>query len=221
MLPVRYLGKMKARLFLAPSLDDWLFLLRAWRLWLMAFLLGALLGYGVYTFTPLPYRARATVLVDFNMEIAWPTDTDREQFYYLERETRKLEEIAWSDRVMQQVAGQVGGTSIAELRSGKLRLGQPGEGGWHFYAFDADPDRAVHLAVAWAEAFTEAVTEAVHHDAGLNRWIQVQLTQSQELPVERRPSLSICLLSGGLGLSSLTALLIAFFAPWHASYRAR
>ncbi len=212
---------MKSRLFLAPSLDDWLFLLRAWRLWLMAFLLGALLGWGAYTFTPLPYRARATVLVDFNMEIAWPTNTDREQFYYLERETRKLEEIAWSDRVMQQVAAQVGGTSVAELRSGKLRLGQPGEGGWHFYAFDADPDRAAHLAAAWAEAFTEAVTEAVHRDAGLNRWIQVQLTQRQDLPVERRPSLNICLLSGGLGLSFLTALLIAFFAPWHASYHAR
>jgi capsular polysaccharide biosynthesis protein len=215
------MNTMGSRLFLSTSFEDWLFLLRAWRLWLAAALLGGLLGWGAYTFAPLPYRARATVLVDFNMEIAWPTDTDREQFYYLERETRKLEEIAWSDRVMQQVAEQAGQTSIAALRAGKLQLGQPGEGGWHFYAFDADPQRAARLAAAWAEAFAEAVTDAVRQDAGLNRWIQVQVTQERELPVERRPSLSICLLSGSLGLSFLTMLLIAFFAPWHPSYRAR
>ncbi|MFN8385258.1 MAG: hypothetical protein U0V48_00360 [Anaerolineales bacterium] len=38
--------------------------------------------------------ARATVIVDFNLEEVPLQDTDRQYFYYLERETRKLEEIA-------------------------------------------------------------------------------------------------------------------------------
>ncbi len=64
----------------------------------------------LYLLMPPPYRARATVNVDFNLEQAWPQETDRQQFYYLERETRKLEEIAWSDAVMQSVVGlDVGG----------------------------------------------------------------------------------------------------------------
>ena len=58
------------------------------------------LGLGCTLSAPPPYHAQATVLVDFNLEQAWPKETDRQQFYYLERETRKLEEVAWSDLVM-------------------------------------------------------------------------------------------------------------------------
>lgn len=206
-----------APFFLPPSLDDLIILLRAWRFWVSAFLVGGVIGLVTYLFAPLPYRAWATVLVDFNMEKAWPTNTDREQFYYLERETRKLEEIAWSDQVLGDVAQRLGNLSIAQLRNGKMRLGQPGEGGWHFYAYDPDPRRAEALAVAWAEAFTQAVTQAVREDKGLNAWIQVQVTQKQDLPLERVPSLGTCLLSGGLGSAFLAALAVSFFAPWHLS----
>ena len=62
--------------------------------------LAALIGAAIYYLALPPYRARASVNVDFHLEQAWPQDTDREQFYYLERETRKLEEIAWSDAVL-------------------------------------------------------------------------------------------------------------------------
>ncbi len=212
---------MVSPLFLPPSLDDLIILLRAWRFWLAAFLLGGLLGLAVYAMAPLPYRARATVLVDFNMEKAWPTDTDREQFYYLERETRKLEEIAWSDEVLRQVTERVEGMTVAELRRGKLQLGQPGEGGWHFYAYDPQPQRATLLAAAWADAFVNAVTQALAQDKGLNAWIQVQVTQREGLPLERRPSLAVCLLSGSLGLSFLAALAVSFVAPWHPSSHRR
>ncbi len=208
---------MVAPLFLPPSLDDLIILLRAWRFWLVAFLLGSLLGLVIYALAPLPYRARATVLVDFNMEKAWPTDTDREQFYYLERETRKLEEIAWSDEVLQQVAERADGVTVADLRRGKLQLGQPGEGGWHFYAYDPQPQRATLLAATWAESFANAVTQVLAQDKGLNTWIQVQVTQREGLPLERRPSLAVCLFSGGLSLTLLAALAVSFVAPWHPS----
>jgi len=84
-------------LFSPPSLDDLIRLLKAWRFWVLGALTGALLGAATFYIAPPPYRARATVNVDFNLEEAWPDETDRQQFYYLEREARKLEEIAWSD----------------------------------------------------------------------------------------------------------------------------
>jgi capsular polysaccharide biosynthesis protein len=115
-------------LFSPPSLEDFSCLLKAWRFWLLAALIGALIGAAIYYVAPPPYRARATVLVDFNLEQAWPKDTDRQQFYYLERESRKLEEIAWSDSVLQVVAVNYD-LNVSELRNEKLILSQPAEAG--------------------------------------------------------------------------------------------
>ena len=112
-----------ARLVFAPaSADDIISLLKAWRLWLLAGLIGALLGFAAYILAPPPYRARATVNVDFHLEQAWPQNTDREQFYYLERETRKLIEIAMSDSVLEAVARAQPAFTVAELRAGVLQL---------------------------------------------------------------------------------------------------
>ena len=71
-----------------------------------------------------PYRAQATVNVDFNLEQAWPQETDRQQFYYLEREARKLEELAWSDEIMSQLSSQFA-IPVEALRAEKLLLSQP------------------------------------------------------------------------------------------------
>ena len=59
-------------LFSPPSLDDLIRVLKAWRFWVLGALTGALLGAALFYIAPPPYRARATVNVDFNLEEAWP-----------------------------------------------------------------------------------------------------------------------------------------------------
>ena len=197
-------------LFSSPSLDDLIRLLKAWRFWLVAAIVGALVGAAIYYVVPPPYRARATVNVDFNLEQAWPQETDRQQFYYLERETRKLEEIAWSDAVMQAVAVADGKVTINQLREGKLQLSQPGEAGWHFFADDADAKRAGTLASTWAQAFTDAAQKNIATQAGLSSFIQLQATQTSHLPKQRSVHLSAYLLAGALGAWFLGALAVLF-----------
>ncbi len=200
-------------LFSPPSLNDLTRLLRAWRFWLLAAVIGALLGAAVYFVAPPPYRARTTVNVDFNLETAWPQETDRQQFYYLERETRKLEEIAWSDSVLQAVADADSKVTVRELREGKLQLSQPGEAGWHFFADDKDAKRAETLASAWAESFAKAAQADVGAQDGLNAAIQIEVTQAGNLPKQRSLPLSAYLMAGTVGAWLLGALGILFFEP--------
>jgi hypothetical protein len=143
-----------------PSFDDLLRLLRAWRFWLLGAFLGGLLGAAIYFVAPPEYRAHATVVVSFNMEKAWPADSDKELFYYLERESRKVWEVAWADATLQQVADE-SGFSISELRSGKLELTQPKDGAWHFYASDPQAAVAVKLASVWAWAFSGQIRQGI------------------------------------------------------------
>lgn len=200
-------------IFSPPSLADLIRLLKAWRFWVLGALVGALLGVVVYYVAPPSYRARAVVNVDFNLEDAWPQETDRQQFYYLERETRKLEEVAWSDTVLQKVADSDGNVTIGELRGGKLLLSQPGEAGWHFYAADASSERAAALASAWAQAFAEQVKADVAAQTGLNSYIRVDATQTTSLPVKRSVPLGGYLFAGAVGLWFLSALIVLFFVP--------
>ena len=197
-------------LFTPPSLDDLIHLLKAWKFWVLGAIAGALIGGAVYAIVPTMYRARATVNVDFNLEQAWPQDTDRQQFYYLERETRKLEEIAWSDDVMQILSSGLL-VPVEELRDGKLQLSQPAEAGWHFYAEDKNPERARELASAWAHLFEERVRDSLANSEGLSSFIQVDATQTEKLPVERNTSLSTYLLIGAILFLTLSAIGVLFF----------
>jgi hypothetical protein len=227
-------------LFLAPaSSDDLQRLLRAWRFWLAGALAGALLGAAVYALFPPDYRARATVVVDFNAEQSWPVKSDRELFYYLERETLKLEEVAWSDATLQQIAAETG-LSVAELRDGRLELGQPGDGGWHFYATDASAGRAEQLASAWARSFhaqvQQGIADAVALDAArqaletdpadpglvsridelesrslaITPELQIALAQSKDLPVVRKTGVGTYAISGAGIFLALAALAVLF-----------
>lgn len=198
-------------LFSSPSLDDIIRLLKAWKFWVLGAVLGALIGAASYSVVPPTYRARATVNVDFNLEQAWPEETDRQQFYYLERESRKLEEIAWSDDVIQTLSSQLS-VPVEELRTGKLDLSQPAEAGWHFYAEDRNPEHAEDLATAWALLFEEKVRENIANSDGLNSFIKVDATQAENLPVERSGSMSSYLLTGAVLFLALAAIGFLFFS---------
>lgn len=171
---------------------------------------GALIGAAVYFIAPPAYRARATVNVDFNLEQAWPEETDRQQFYYLERETRKLKEIAWSDEVLDLLSSEYL-VRVDELRDGTLQLSQPAEAGWHFYAEDRNPQRARELASTWASLFAENARENVADSEGLNSFIRLDATQTENPTLERSTSLGTYLITGATLFLALSAIGILFF----------
>jgi capsular polysaccharide biosynthesis protein len=194
----------------SPSLDDLIRLLKAWRFWSVGALIGGLIGMAVFYIAPPPYRAHAVVLVDFNLEQAWPQETDRQQFYYLERETRKLEEIAYSDAIMEAVAKADQNITIDELRSGKLLLSQPAEGGWNFYVDDDDPQRAASLATAWATQFAEHVQIQTSTADGLNAFIEVNVSRAAPRPVERSVSMNLYIFVGAVMFLMIGSIVVLF-----------
>lgn len=198
-------------LFSPPSIDNLIRLLKAWRFWSVGALVGALIGAAAFYLVPPPYQARATVLVDFNLEQAWPQETDRQQFYYLERETRKLEEIALSDSVMEAIVETNGNITTRELRDGRLSLSQPAEGGWHFYVKDENPQRAEAIASTWARVFAEQVRSRTAAAEGLNSFIEATVTQTAQLPVERSVLVSTYLFVGAIAFLAVASFLVLFF----------
>jgi len=192
-------------------MKDLVRLLRAWRFWMLGAIVGALLGAAFYFVVPPPYRARATVNVDFNLEQAWPQDTDRQQFYYLERETRKLEEIAWSDEVMSQLSSEFA-IPVEDLRGPIHQLSQPAEAGWHFYADSRNAKTAEGLASAWAKAFAEKA-QAEIKSGNVNEFVKLEVTQSENLPKSRSISLSKYLLVGSIGLLMIAVFVVLFIKP--------
>ena len=198
-------------LFTSPSVEDLIRLLRAWRFWVLGALLGALLGVALYYVVPPPYRVKATVNVDFNLEEAWPKDVDRQQFYYLERESRKLEELAWSDAIMSQLSSEFA-IPVEDLRGTKLHLGQPAEAGWHFYADDNNAQAAEQLASTWAAAFVAKVQAEVQ-SGNINEFVRLELTQAQNLPKQRSISISEYMLAGSMSLLTLAAFIVLFTKP--------
>ena len=167
-------------------------------------LVGSLIGAATYYIAPPPYRARAVVNVDFNFEQAFPENTDRQDFYYLEREARKLVELAWSDDVLSQL-----NFPADELRDGKLNLSQPAEAGWSFYADDRDPQQAEELASAWAAAFVEKA-QAEIKAGNIHELVRLEVTQANKLPKERSVPLSNYLLAGTFGFSLLAVFFVLF-----------
>lgn len=199
-------------LFSSPSLDDLIRLLKAWRFWSLGALIGGLIGAAVFYIAPPPYRAHAVVLVDFNLEQAWPTDTDRQQFYYLERETRKLEEIAYSDSVIEAIAETNQNITTSELHDGRLLLSQPADGGWNFYVDDKTPERAAAIATAWANTFAGQVRALTTTANGLNSFIEVTVTRAASLPAERSVAQSLYIFVGAVVTLMIGSIIVLFFS---------
>ena len=170
---------MKKWMLKPPAHDDLLRILAAWRVWIGGAVLGAAIASIVYLLAPPLYRAQATVLVDQNVEqVILQEETDLRKYIYLQRETDKLIEVAWSDQVLLQVAAQTG-LPLASLRDGRLHLSQPGDGGWHFLADAPDSGTASALASAWAGVFVE---ELQANPSGISTLLEINLTQQQNLP---------------------------------------
>ena len=197
-------------LFSPPSLDDLIRLFKAWRYWSVGALIGGLIGAAFYFVAPPPYRAHAVVLVDFNMEQAWPQETDREQFYYLEREARKLEEIAFSDMVMEAIAERNGNITTTELQGGMLRLSQPADGGWNFYVDDKDPQRAAAIVTLWVQNFTEQVNFQKITAEGPSAFIQASVTQTPRSVVDRSIPISTYLFVGAVAFLAFGSVIVLF-----------
>jgi uncharacterized protein involved in exopolysaccharide biosynthesis len=191
-----------------PAYDDLLHLLAAWRVWIGGAVLGAALAGIAFLISPPPYRAQATVLVDQNVEQAIPEEeTDLRRYTYLQRETDKLIEIAWADRILLSVSAQTG-LPVAKLRDGRLHLSQPGDGGWHFLADAPDPETASALASAWGKTFVEVVQTK---PAGINSLLEINFTQQQDLPIRRVVSIGIYVFIGALLGITLLMLVLLFF----------
>jgi hypothetical protein len=198
-----------------PSIDDVIRLLSAWRLWILGGLIAAAVGALVYAAAPPPYRARATVNVDFHLEQAWPQNTDREQFYYLERETRKLMEIAQSDQTLAIVTQAVPGVTVEQLRAGAAQLSQPGNGGWHFYGMDRDPQLASMIASSWAMAFSSQVSQQVTlgEPGGPEKFITANPTQVESLVSDRFVGVGTYMLVSVLIVLSISAAGVLLVHP--------
>ncbi len=143
--------------------------LQSWRLWLVGAIAGALVAAGIYALFPPEYRAKAVVVVDQNAEDFLDIPPE-DHFYFLGRETRKLQELAWSDETMQLVAEQAESVSVRELRDEILSLSQPDDGGWYFFAESSDPQQAEEIASAWAQVFYQQVIDAVEISAALEQY---------------------------------------------------
>lgn len=156
------------RILGVDSHDTLVKVLQSWRLWLLGAVAGALFAWAVYALFPPPYRARAIIVIDHNLEEVWdfaPSDN----FYFLARETRKLKNLAWSDETIQRVVDQVEGTDIAGLRDEILMMTQPADGGWYLWAEDRHPERAEEIANAWAYAFRDQIFEGMETSAELEQ----------------------------------------------------
>ena len=132
-----------------------------WATWLAFLLAGALIGGVISFFSPHMFRAQATVVVDMNSEQTWSGSPDNEIFYFLEREARKLEELAWADSTLSAVSNATS-TDISTLRNKTLALSHPKDGGWHFNALAENPTQAEKIAAAWATAFYEQTQSAIN-----------------------------------------------------------
>jgi capsular polysaccharide biosynthesis protein len=162
-------------------------MLSEWRMWLFGALLGTLAAIALFSIAPPNYRARATVVVDQNVEVAWTYFPDRQLFQFIRRETARLVNLAWSDHVLSAL--QTSELTYGELRDRVLQLSQPSDGAWHFYAQHADAQMAANLANAWAQAFVADIKNALDADSEMQAAREALATLVLSDPEANNPEL--------------------------------
>lgn len=142
-------------------------ILFSWQMWLLGALLGAIVGGILIFILPTQYRVHATVLVDQNTEEAWFATDEKNKFYYLDVENRKLEAVAWGDAVMHVISEVVPNVDVVALRNNQLKIVRQYDGIWEFHVIDKDREKAEQIAGAWAVAFSEEVMSSLEFQVEL------------------------------------------------------
>lgn len=188
--------------------------LQAWRLWLLGALVGALVAAGVYFLFPPAYRASAVVVIDHNLEAVWQ-GTPRQAFYFLGRETRKLERLAWSDKTLDLVAEELDGYSVSDLRNGILSLSHPADGGWELWADHPDRATAEKIAGTWARIFVDQIY------LGMDTSLELELARRDinQLMLEY-PKLSLSEINDVIERESIDYSSTSAISPWLEVYLA-
>ena len=113
--------------------------------------------------------------------------------------------------VIKAIAEANPGTTAVELRSGKLLLSQPADGGWNFYVDDAKSDRAAVLATVWANTFVEQVRSRAATADGVNSFIDASVTRTASRSTERSSSFSLYMFVGAALFLLLGSIVVLFF----------
>jgi len=144
--------------------EEILALTHAWPLPLLAFLLGALLGWGAAYLLPTPYRAESGLNVMYNTDAIFRNPDD-----YKNWQMDTLNLFIVSDGVLEGTLYHLRqqdpyweGVTPADLRP-RLHAYWRNAGKWRLAAEDQDPARAEALAAAWSAAVVEWVDAASGH----------------------------------------------------------
>lgn len=142
-------------------------ILERWPRLILWAILGGLLFWAYGQASPRRFRSSASVNVDQNAEAVVPIGDESGTASYLNRETIRLETLAFSDEVWEDAAralAQEGFLRRAEDLDrimNDVRLPHPMDGEWRFTAYADDPALAARAAQLWAEAFVRHADRAV------------------------------------------------------------
>jgi hypothetical protein len=150
-----------------------------WYWLVLAFLLGALLGWLVNFIWPAPYRAALDVYVGLNLYrsahdpyIAEAAQIPKSSGYlnpddYKHAQMSQLTALAFSDDYLGEALARLqaedpawADVDVPALRE-MLSIGWRNTGEWHFAATHADPQRAAQAVSAWVDVTTEKTSAAV------------------------------------------------------------
>lgn len=130
-----------------------------WYLFVLAFLIGAGVGWGVAFVFPTDYEARAPLFVAFNSDALFTSPDD-----YKNAQFEEVTDLILSDTMVDEVLAQIGetGWDREDLRA-RLSVQWRNAGRWDLVVRDRDPARAARFAALWREIAFEQLTGFITH----------------------------------------------------------